>query len=98
HGLPTHSRHAALPTSWRATKWGAPEWGWRMTTTAAPRASRVRAVSLRLSPFTTLEAEAVMLITSAPSPLAAISKDVRVRVLGSRSEEHTSELQSRENL
>jgi len=42
-----------------------------------------RAVSTKVSPLTTLLVEVVMLIVSALSLLAAISKEVLVRVLGS---------------
>lgn len=48
-----------------------------------PMFSKVRMVSRRHSPFTTLELPVVMLMTSAPRYFAAVSKDVRVRVLGS---------------
>jgi len=49
----------------------------------APMASRFFAVSIRVSPFTALLAEAVMELTDAESIFAAVSKDVLVRVLGS---------------
>src|SRR5207249_7199835 len=87
---------------------------------SACNASRLRAVSLSVSPFVRLEVVAEILITSALRRNAASSKEVRVRVLGStkkltsvlprnagtflisrvpiRSEEHTSELQSRFDL
>ena len=51
-----------------------------MTMASLPIASRVRAVSLRLSPLATLDPRAEKLITSADSRLAAASNDVRVRV------------------
>jgi hypothetical protein len=43
----------------------------------------LRAVSASVSPFETLELEALMLMVSADSRLAAISNEVRVRVLAS---------------
>ena len=46
-------------------------------------ASRLWAVSARVSPLTALEAATVRLRVSALRRLAAISKDMRVRVLGS---------------
>src|SRR5882724_4990891 len=50
---------------------------------SACKASRLRAVSLSVSPFVRLDAVAEMLITSALNRKAASSNDVRVRVLGS---------------
>src|SRR4026209_3018250 len=50
---------------------------------SACNASRLRAVSLSVSPLVRLDVVAAMLITSALSRNAASSKDVRVRVLGS---------------
>src|SRR5207248_10871727 len=50
---------------------------------SACKASRLRAVSLSVSPFVRLDAVAEMLITSALSRKAASSNDVRVQVLGS---------------
>jgi hypothetical protein len=47
-------------------------------------ASKFFAVSTRLSPFTMLLAEAVIFRVSALSLFAAISKEVRVLVLGSK--------------
>ena len=67
----------------RASKCGAPEEGWRMTIAAGRMATRLRAVSSRVSPLVTLLAAAVMLMASADKRLAAISNEVRVRVLGS---------------
>ncbi len=46
-------------------------------------ASRFFAVSMKVSPLTTLLVDAAMLIVSALRRFAAISKEVRVRVLGS---------------
>ena len=43
-----------------------------------------RAVSASVSPLTTLDVEVVMLSVSALNLFSAISKDVRVRVLGSQ--------------
>ena len=62
---------------------GAPAELWRSTMMSAWFASRLRAVSLRVSPFVRLEVAAEMLITSALRRIAASSKEVRVRVLGS---------------
>ena len=59
---------------------GAPEAGCLITTASAPIASRVSAVSLRLSPLATLDPLAEKLITSADSRLAAASNEVLVRV------------------
>src|SRR5256714_7296544 len=50
---------------------------------SACNASRLRAVSLSVSPFVRLEVAAEILITSALNRNAANSKEVRVRVLGS---------------
>src|SRR5437867_11346318 len=50
---------------------------------SACNASRLRAVSLRVSPLVRLDVVAEILITSALRRNAASSKDVRVRVLGS---------------
>src|SRR6266446_5568572 len=50
---------------------------------SACNASRLRAVSLSVSPLVRLEAVAEILITSALNRSAASSKEVRVRVLGS---------------
>ncbi len=62
----------------------APELAWRMTMTSAAMALSVMAVSMRVSPFFTLDWPACMLTTSAPSRLPAISNDSRVRVLFSK--------------
>src|SRR3989442_47009 len=69
--------------TWRARKWQVPEDGWRTTMASGRMASRLRAVSASVSPLLALEVEALMLTVSADSRLAAISKDVRVRVLAS---------------
>src|SRR5437762_9806838 len=77
----------ALTTDARQTRasWcGAPAEGWRMTMRSGDIASRLRAVSKSVSPFDTDEEEELMLITSAESRLPAISKEVRVRVEGSK--------------
>src|SRR6266536_3040652 len=50
---------------------------------SACNASRLRAVSLSVSPLVRLDVVAEILITSALNRSAASSKDVRVRVLGS---------------
>ena len=51
-----------------------------MTTASAPMASRVSAVSFRLSPLATLDPFAEKLITSADSRFAAASKEILVLV------------------
>ena len=51
---------------------------------SAVMASRFFAVSFSVSPLVMDEAEEAIEITFAPSLWAAISNDVRVRVLGSR--------------
>lgn len=63
---------------------GAPEPGCRTTTASAPIASRVCAVSFRLSPLETLDPFAAKLITSAERRLAAASNEMRVRVESSK--------------
>ncbi len=67
-----------------ASRCGAPLAACRTTTASAPIASSVSAVSLRLSPFETLEPFAEKLMTSAESRLAAASKEILVRVLSSK--------------
>src|ERR1700679_3192235 len=67
----------------RERKWGAPVALWRMMMMSALRASRLRAVSLRVSPFLSEDASAEKLMTSALSRCAASSKLMRVRVEGS---------------
>src|SRR5437773_10885963 len=62
---------------------GAPAELWRSTIMSACNASRLRAVSLSVSPLVRLEVVAEILITSALRRNAASSNDVRVRVLGS---------------
>src|SRR5216117_742859 len=62
---------------------GAPAELWRKTRMSACRASRLRAVSVIVSPLVRLDVVAEMLITSALRRNAASSNDVRVRVLGS---------------
>src|SRR6188472_2324955 len=62
---------------------GAPAELWRNTIISACNASRLRAVSLSVSPLVRLDVVAAILITSALSRNAASSKEVRVRVLGS---------------
>src|SRR4030095_8234228 len=56
---------------------------WRSTRISACNASKLRAVSLSVSPLVRLEVLAEILITSALNRRAANSKEVRVRVLGS---------------
>src|ERR1700752_1448558 len=55
-----------------------------MTMQSGAIASRFRAVSSRVSPLLTLEVETLTLTASADKRLAAISKDVLVRVEGSK--------------
>src|SRR5207248_2560304 len=62
---------------------GAPAEPWRSTRISACNASRLRAVSLSVSPLVRLESLAEILITSALRRNAASSNEVRVRVLGS---------------
>ena len=62
---------------------GAPAEPWRSTRMSACNASRLRAVSLSVSPLVRLEVVAEILITSALKRKAASSNEVRVRVLGS---------------
>ncbi len=68
----------------RARCWGAPAIEWRMTMQSGAIASRFRAVSSRVSPLLTLEVETLTFTASADKRLAAISKDVRVRVEASK--------------
>ena len=70
-------------STWRATRYGAPDWRWRITSMSAPTAWRVRTVSTSDSPFSVLLPLAAMLMTSAPRLRAASSKEERVRVLAS---------------
>ena len=64
-----------------ASSAGAPLIGWRMMMTSVPIWSSVTPVSMSVSPFCTLEAEAEMLAADADMYLLASSKDMRVRVL-----------------
>jgi hypothetical protein len=59
---------------------GAPEELWRRIMASAPSARSVRPVSFSDSPFSMLEERLETSVVSAPSPLAASSKLVRVRV------------------
>src|SRR5579885_3359476 len=68
----------------RASVSAAPAAGWRSTMRSACMASMLRAVSKSVSPLTTLLEEGEQLITSVLSRWAASSKEVRVRVLGSK--------------
>ena len=63
---------------------GAPAALWRITTMSMPIASRLRAVSSRVSPLLTELAFCVNSMTSALSRLAARVKLLRVRVLSSK--------------
>src|SRR5206468_657861 len=63
-----------------ATKYGAPDDACRITTTSPPSACSVRTVSRSVSPFSTLEPLALIVVTSAESAFAASSNDTRVRV------------------
>src|SRR5213592_3631366 len=67
----------------RERKCGAPVALWRMMIISALSASRLRAVSLSVSPFLSEDASAVKLMTSAVNRNAASSKLMRVRVEGS---------------
>jgi len=69
-----------LPVTQRASVWAAPDALCRMITASAPIASRVSAVSFRLSPLATLDPLAEKLITSADSRFAAASNEVLVLV------------------
>ena len=62
----------------------APEEPCRITTMSIRIASRLRAVSTRLSPFSTEEPDEAMLTVSALRRFSANSKEIRVRVEGSR--------------
>src|SRR5438067_7088710 len=81
---------------WLAIKWGAPAWGWRTMMTSAPTARKVYAVSSSDSPFSMLDPLERIRVVVAPSALAAASRKASAAAL--RSEEHTSELQSRFDL
>src|SRR6266700_5029752 len=99
--------------TWLAIRWAAPLEECRTTNMSACIAERLSTVSSRVSPLVEDDTVMFRLMTSADRRFAAISKVVRVRVEASknrlntdlprrsgtfRSEEHTSELQSRENL
>ena len=73
-----------LPCTQLASRCGAPEAPCRTTIASLPIASRVSAVSFRLSPLETLLPLAEKLMTSADSRLAASSKEMRVRVESSK--------------
>ena len=68
----------------RASSSGAPDEAWRMTIMSGDIASRLRTVSTSVSPLVTLDVEVAMLKVSALRRFSAISKDVRVLVLGSK--------------
>jgi hypothetical protein len=76
---PAFTTAPRIQPAW-ASRCGAPDAACRTTTASAPIASRVRAVSLRLSPLETLEPFAEKLMTSADRRFAAASKEMRVRV------------------
>ena len=67
-----------------ASIWGAPAALCLITMASGFMASRFRAVSIRVSPFTTLLVVAEILMVSALSLFPAISKDVLVLVLASK--------------
>ena len=67
-------------STFRESNFTPPEALWRMTMTSGFMAFSVIAVSIRVSPFFTLEAATGMFTTSAPSRFAAISKLDMVRV------------------
>jgi hypothetical protein len=64
----------------RSSSHGAPELGWRRMIASAPSARSVSPVSFSVSPFSMLEERLETSVVSAPNPLAASSKLVRVRV------------------
>ena len=64
-----------------AIRCGAPVIGCRRIITSVPMTSSVRAVSIRVSPLATLDAEAVIPEAVPDRYLQASSKDRRVRVL-----------------
>src|SRR5689334_5844333 len=68
----------------RARCCGAPAIEWRMTMQSGAIASRLRAVSSSVSPLVTLDVETLTFTASAERRLAAISKEVRVRVEDSK--------------
>ena len=72
-----------------ATKCGAPESGWRITSASAPTAHKVLVVFSKDSPLFTLEEDVEMLMTSAPNHFPACSNDTRVRVLSSKNSVYT---------
>src|SRR5674476_445828 len=72
-----------LALTTRDRKCGAPDALWRMTMKSALSASRLRAVSLSVSPFLNDEASAEKFTMSAVNRCAASSKLMRVRVDGS---------------
>ena len=67
-----------------ASKCGAPDDPCLITTASAPIDCKVCAVSLRLSPFETLDPFAEKLITSALNLFEAASKEILVLVLSSK--------------
>src|SRR5205823_9837733 len=79
--LVTGVQTCALPIcgTWR---WQAPEDGWRTTIASGRMASRFRAVSARVSPFDTLEPEALMLMVSAEIGRASCRERVSSSVGG----------------
>ena len=68
----------------RASRCAAPDDGWRSTIMLGPIASMLRAVSMSVSPLTTLELAIATPSVSALSRFSAISNEVRVRVDGSK--------------
>ena len=71
-----------------ASRCGAPDAPWRMTTASAPMACNVRAVSFNVSPLDTDDPLAEKLITSADRRFAAASNEIRVRVESSKKIDH----------
>ena len=67
-----------------ARSFGTPGQEWRTTTASGLIASRLRAVSMRLSPLERLLPEAEKLTASALRRFSAISKEMRVLVLASK--------------
>src|SRR5690606_227475 len=68
----------------RASRWQAPDEECRRTMKSGDIASRLSAVSISVSPLTTLDVAIATLSVSALSRFSATSNDVRVRVLGSK--------------
>ena len=68
----------------RDSRWHAPDDAWRITMMSGAIASRFSAVSISVSPLTTLDCATARLSVSALRRFSAISNDVRVRVRARR--------------